>query len=125
VGYAGVVRQHLIAHRRVANSLASVLERVWNRYGQTEISALRLNQFGGDRVLRLMTGANRWSMHAWGIAYDFDPQRNQLRWNHTQAKLARPEYREWWEIWETEGWYSLGRKQNFDWMHVQAAIRTY
>jgi len=25
-----------------------------------------------------------------------------------------------WKAWEEEGWLSLGRSRNFDWMHVQA-----
>ena len=32
-----------------------------------------------------------------------------------------PEYDAWWRCWESEGWVSLGRLRNFDWMHIQAA----
>jgi hypothetical protein len=51
---------------------------------------------------------------------DFDPSRNKLKWGRDKANLARPEYDAWWEAWETEGWLSLGRERNFDWMHIQA-----
>jgi hypothetical protein len=60
-------------------------------------------------------------MHSWGIAIDYDPNRNKLRWGAEKAVFAREEYKPWWEFWEEEGWISLGRSRNFDWMHVQAA----
>jgi hypothetical protein len=68
-----------------------------------------------------MRGSSRMSTHAWAIAIDWDPDNNQLQWGRDRATLARPEYRDWWEIWEREGWLSLGRVKNYDWMHIQAA----
>ena len=44
-----------------------------------------------------------------------------LRMDSTEAEFAKPEYDKWWECWEDEGWTSLGRTRDFDWMHVQAA----
>jgi peptidoglycan hydrolase-like protein with peptidoglycan-binding domain len=35
--------------------------------------------------------------------------------------LRSPQYDAWWQCWEAEGWVSLGRTRNYDWMHVQAA----
>ena len=40
---------------------------------------------------------------------------------HIRFAFARPEYNMWWKLWEEEGWVSLERQRNFDWMHVQAA----
>ena len=60
------------------------------------------------------------SMHAYGIAIDHDPQRNQLRWGKDRAHLARTHCNEFWDAWIAEGWTSLGITRNFDWMHVQA-----
>jgi hypothetical protein len=68
-----------------------------------------------------MRGGSAWSTHAWGIAIDWNPSSNKLKWGREQATLARPEYDAWWDIWEEEGWLSLGRARNYDWMHVQAA----
>ena len=114
-------RSFLWAHERVADSVATVLTRIHARYGEAEIRRLRLDIFSGDYFPRRKKGGTDWSMHAWGIAYDFDDTRNQLRWGADRAAFARPEYRDFWEIWEAEGWVSLGRARNYDWMHVQAA----
>lgn len=116
-------RDFVLVHHKCADSVGTILERVLQAYGPAEIQRLRLNVYGGDHNDRRMAGASRWSLHAWGIALDFDPTRNQLRWGADKAQLARPDYAEWWGIWEAEGWYSLGRNKNYDWMHVQAAWR--
>jgi len=60
-------------------------------------------------------------MHSWGIAVDYDPVKNKLKWGRDKASLPKGEYDMWWKFWEEEGWVSLGRQRNFDWMHVQAA----
>ncbi|HXF53594.1 MAG TPA: peptidoglycan-binding domain-containing protein [Hyphomicrobiaceae bacterium] len=108
-------------HEKVAESLARVLEAVHRHYGEAEIRRLRLDQFGGCYNCRQMRGSNRMSTHAWAIAIDWDPDNNQLTWGRDRATLAKPVYRDWWAIWEREGWLSLGRVKNYDWMHVQAA----
>jgi peptidoglycan hydrolase-like protein with peptidoglycan-binding domain len=108
-------------HAKVADSVSRVLEAVHSHYGEAEIKRLRLNIYDGCYNPRKMRGSDRWSTHAWGIALDFDPDNNQLRWGSNRATFARPEYRPWFEAWEREGWVSLGRSRNYDWMHVQAA----
>ena len=50
----------------------------------------------------------------------FFDAKNRLNWHQDKALFAQPEYDKWWEIWEDEGWVSLGRVRDFDWMHVQA-----
>lgn len=114
-------RAHFLVHERVADSLATVLARIHAHYGPREIERLRLDVFGGDYHARKKRGGSAWSTHAWGIAIDFDPEANQLRWGRDRATLARADYDDWWRIWEAEGWVSLGRTRNYDWMHVQAA----
>lgn len=111
----------ITCHKKVAPSLDRILTRVKNYYGMDEIQRLRLNMWGGCLNVRKMRGGTRNSMHSWGIALDYDPQNNQLHWGSDRATFAQPEYTRWWEFWEEEGWVSLGRSRNFDWMHVQAA----
>lgn len=111
----------ITCHKLVKDSMIRVLTNVHTHYGMAKIKELRLDYFGGCFNYRKMRGGNQLSMHSWGIAIDFDPERNQLKWGRDRAVFARPEYNRFWEFWEAEGWVSLGRSRNFDWMHVQAA----
>lgn len=108
-------------NKKVAASIARVLEKVLAHYGKDGIHDLRLNLWGGCLNVRKKRGGSSWSTHAWGIAIDYDPDNNQLKWGRDRATLAAPVYGPWWKFWEEEGWLSLGRARNFDWMHVQAA----
>lgn len=114
-------RKGFKVHRKCADSLAEVVERVHEHYGMAEIERLGFDLFGGDYNPRKMRGGTKWSTHSWGIAIDFDPARNRLKWGRGRASLAHPDCSDWWQIWEKQGWVSLGRLRNFDWMHVQAA----
>ena len=106
---------------KVKDSLERVLQQVLAHYGPDRIRELRLDLYGGGFAMRDKRGGTTMSTHAWGIAFDFDPDHNKLKWNRDRATLARPEYDAWWHCWEAEGWVSLGRTRNYDWMHVQAA----
>lgn len=114
----------IACHEKVAASLERVLVGVRDHYGPDAIRELRLDRYGGCFNPRKKRGGTSWSTHAWAIALDFDPERNRLQWGRDRAAFARPEYDRWWELWEAEGWVSLGRVANFDWMHVQAARRS-
>jgi hypothetical protein len=105
---------------RVHDSAARVLQRVFDYYGMERIRELRLDRWGGCLNVRRMRGGSQWSMHSWGISIDYDPEDNQLKWGRDRALFARPDYDDWWRFWEEEGWTSLGRTRNYDWMHVQA-----
>jgi len=108
-------------HTKVHDSLLKILTNVLNHYGMDEIRRLRLDLWGGCLNVRTMRGGTKYSMHSWGIAVDYDPERNQLKWGREKAAFAHLDYDAWWRFWEEEGWVSLGRTRNFDWMHVQAA----
>ena len=107
-------------HEKIHDSLHRILTRVLDHYGEDRIVDLHLDLFGGCYNKRKKKGGSTWSMHAWGVAVDYDPENNQFRWGWEKAGFARPEYDSWWKIWEDEGWTSLGRARNFDWMHIQA-----
>ncbi len=108
-------------HEKVHDSASRVLKRVLEHYGPDRIKELRLDRWGGCLNVRKMRGGNKMSMHSWGIAIDYDTEFNRYKWGRDRATLAGPEYDAWWRFWEEEGWVSLGRTRNFDWMHVQAA----
>ena len=107
-------------HEKVVKSVEKCYSRVLSHYGSSEISRLRLNRFAGCLNVRKKRGGTTMSTHSWGIAIDTNSQQNKLRWGKDRATLAKPEYDEWWKIWEDDGWLSMGRQSNFDWMHMQA-----
>lgn len=107
-------------HQRCGESAMNVLSACYDHYGVQGIKDLRLDLFGGSLNVRKMRGGSRYSTHSWGAAIDIDPSNNQFRWTDDRATLDDPAYDFWWEQWEAQGWVSLGRARNFDWMHVQA-----
>lgn len=107
-------------HEAVADSVARVLGRVADAYSEEQRERLGLDLWGGCFNYRNKRGGATLSMHAYGVAIDWDPERNQLKWGRDRAALADPAADRWWSLWEEEGWLSLGRARNFDWMHVQA-----
>lgn len=110
----------MVCHKKVAPSVQRCLTAVKDHYDEEEITRLGLDLYGGCLNVRKVRGGNTWSQHSWGVAIDFDPDRNQFRWKSDKARLAKPDAKAFWEIWEAEGWTSLGRYADTDWMHVQA-----
>lgn len=108
-------------HQKCASSAERAFAKVKQEYSAEQIVSLGLNLFGGSLNVRKMRGGSAWSMHSWGIAIDFDPERNQLKWGRDKARLGKQDAVKFWKAWEDEGWVSLGRAKNYDWMHVQAA----
>lgn len=108
-------------HKKCAASALRALVDIGKQYSEKDRAGLGIDIFGGSLNVRKMRGGNRWSMHAWGAAIDFDPERNQLHWAKPEARLSHSDAVPFWRAWEKEGWVSLGRARNFDWMHVQAA----
>ncbi len=107
-------------HEKAHDSAARCFARIADAYDDKQRAELGIDLFGGCLNVRPMRGGSEYSMHAWGIAIDFDPERNQLKWDKRRARLARPDAETFWTIWEDEGWTSLGRTRDFDWMHVEA-----
>lgn len=112
------------AHERVAPVFQSIFENAANHYGEDEYRRLGLDLFGGCYNARRMRGGVSWSTHAWGVAVDLDPERNQLKWNKNRASFARPDYIPFWNIVEAHKCVSLGRARDYDWMHFQLAKET-
>lgn len=108
-------------HEKVHDSALRCFERIADAYDEDMRREIGINLFGGCLNVRKMRGGSNWSMHAWGIAIDFDPSRNQLRWGKDKARLALPDCEKFWRIWEDEGAVSLGRARNMDFMHLQFA----
>jgi peptidoglycan hydrolase-like protein with peptidoglycan-binding domain len=108
-------------HTKVIESAGRAFAEIAETYNEKERADLGIDLFGGSLNVRRMRGGTAYSMHSWGIAIDFDPERNQLRWKAPKARLSHDDAVPFWRAWEKEGWVSLGRARNFDWMHCQAA----
>ncbi len=108
-------------HEKAHDSALRVFNQINSHYSPSDISKHGFDLFGGCLNVRKMRGGSRYSMHSWGIAIDFDPIRNQFRWGRNRSYLDHSDCVQFWKFWEAEGWLSLGRARNFDWMHVQAA----
>lgn len=106
-------------HELVKAKLELIFKEVLFHYDLVKVQSLGLDVFGGCLNIRAMRGGSRPSVHSWGLAVDLDPENNQLKWDKTKAKFAKPEYNKFWEIVEKNGGVSLGRTSNYDWMHFQ------
>jgi hypothetical protein len=111
----------ITCHEKVKNSLERIFSLTLEKYGMESIKKLDLNKFGGCLNVRKMRGGSSWSIHSWGCAVDLSSDKNQLKWGSDKAQFAKKEYDSFWKIVENEGWVSLGRYKNYDWMHFQAA----
>lgn len=108
-------------HEKLAKPFKSIFDNAAAHYGEVGFRRLGLDLFGGCYNYRNMRGGTSLSTHAYGAAYDVDPERNQLRWGADRATLDASDYDTWWSIVEAQGAVSLGRAANRDWMHFQFA----
>ena len=106
-------------HTKAAPSLAAVLAIIWDTFGrdQAAIERAGMHLIGGGYVWRAKRRGSTLSMHAYGAAVDFDPDRNGLG-DATPAMDARVI-----AAFEDAGWTWGGRwsPANRDGMHFQAA----
>jgi len=106
-------------HRLCAESLRITLEAIWMAAGQNErvIKNWGMHLYGGGYSFRLMRGSNRLSMHSWGCAVDFDPERNKF--GDTTPNFANcPAVL---DAFAAEKWIWGGNWKKPDGMHWQAA----
>lgn len=121
VMFGNIEVRKITLNERCADSGLRILERVKAEYGEARIAELGLDRYGGSYNNRKMRNGTQLSTHAFAAAWDWDPARNQLRMTHRTAQFAKPEYAGFIDAHEREGWISLGRARDFDWMHFQAA----
>ena len=115
--------QKLTCHKMIATPLSNVLADLLAAYGKQKLHDLGIDLYGGLYNLRKMRGSTtRWSRHSWAIAIDLDPDRNQLREDHTTARFARPEYKLMIEIFYKHGFVGYGPEKDYDWMHFEIGI---
>lgn len=115
--YDGKPVKGIRIHKKCADSLSRILNRIWERCGrsQAEIDRIGMSVYGGSYNFRKMRGGSSLSMHSYGCAVDFDPARNGL--GNAKPAMDRRVIEEF----EREGWEWGGHWSRPDGMHFQAA----
>lgn len=111
----------LRCHKKVADKLKNIFNDILKAYGAEKIHELGIDRFGGCFEFRVMREGSEYSRHSWGVAIDLDPLRNKLKESKKTARFARPEYKKMIDIFYKHGFVSLGREEDYDWMHFQVA----
>lgn len=106
-------------HKLVAENFRKLFCDLLNAYGLEKLQELRIDLFGGCFNFRVMRGGSDYSRHSWGVAIDLDPERNLLHETSKTARFARKDYKKMIDIFYKNGFVSLGREKNYDWMHFQ------
>lgn len=117
--YDGQPLSTIRVHREIADSVVEALTQVLEHYGADRIRSLKLDQYDGCYNNRTVRGGTATSMHAWGIAIDWCAAKNGNNMGPDQALFAGDEYIEWFNIWESVGARSFGRRNKRDYMHVE------
>lgn len=115
----GTTVSRIKCHKKVVESLGSVLEGVLDHYGsEREVQNHRMHLFGGSYNYRRVTGGSRLSTHAWGAAIDLDPDRNGFGkpWDPREGMMPLSVV----GLFEAAGWKWGGRFRTPDAMHFQA-----
>lgn len=117
-------------HKIVAPALAKIYEQIM-ALPPWEVNDSGILIFGGCynfRATRPSENTTRpiWSAHAWGIAVDHDPVRNQLYWKKDRANF--PNHPDIIKIFNKYGFLNFGQAPdkngipyNRDWMHFEAS----
>ena len=117
----GVVVKQIRIHRKCAESLAQVLNAIWNATGQSQsaIETLRYNRFSGSYNQRPIRGGTMRSMHGFGAAIDWDAEDNEQHATvhlFQDSSLLVVKFKEAGWIWGGD-W----SPQSVDCMHVQSS----
>lgn len=121
--YDGKRVKTIRVHRLVADRLEAALKDIINHYGNDiEEVAPGACIYDGSYYFRTSRGSSSTSIHSWGLALDFDAANNTMKMSAPKARLSQEIYKPFFDILEHHGFNSLGRRGNYDWMHVQATL---
>lgn len=116
------IRIHKLVKDNLSKALQEIADYYENKYGSVEEAVKKapgIYNYSGSYNFRKTTTGSVYSMHAYGLALDFDAENNTYHMPMSKARLARPEYKEFVDILEKYGCYSLGRRSGKDMMHFQ------
>ena len=116
-----IILHSIQINKKCAASLERILQYIWIKAGSTQeaIEALHYDRYSGSYNYRPIRGASALSMHAYGLAVDFDDQENQ---QHETRHLFQDSSLIV-EAFKAEGWVWGGdwSSGSIDAMHFQAA----
>ena len=112
--------QRVQLHEKCGPSGVAIIKDTIAHYGEKRWRELGLDRHAGTYVHRVMRGGSKWSMHAYGCAWDFYAGPNGLSVRKPKALFSGAAYVPFFNIVEGHGWLSLGRTADMDWMHIQA-----
>ena len=119
--YDGKPVKSIRIHKLVADRLAVALQDIINHYGEDiEKVAPGACCYDGSYNFRQARNSSSQSVHSWGVAIDFDAGNNTMKMTAPKARLSQDIYKPFFDILEHHGFNSLGRRGDYDWMHVQA-----
>ena len=119
--YSGKQVKSIRIHKLVADRLAAALQDIINHYGEDiEKVAPGACVYDGSYNFRQARNSSSQSVHSWGLAIDFDAANNTMKMTAPKARLSQDIYKPFFDILEYHGFNSLGRRGDYDWMHVQA-----
>lgn len=117
--YDGKPVKSIRIHKLVADRLAAALQDIINHYGEDiEKVAPGACVYDGSYNFRNSRGSSSTSVHSWGLAIDFDAAKNTMKMAAPKARLSQDIYKPFFDILEYHGFMSLGRRGNYDYMHV-------
>lgn len=121
--YEGKTVKTIRIHKLVADRLEAALNDIINFYGEDieEVAPGACNYSGSYNFRKTASGSSQ-SIHSWGLALDFDAENNTYSMKAPKARLSQPIYKPFLDILEHHGFASLGKRGDYDWMHVQATL---
>ena len=120
--YDGKLYTHGVrVHKLIADRVSRVFDDLLAHYGAAKIHELHIDVYAGAYVYKKTTGGSSLSMHAWGLALDWWPEKNAMNTHAPQAGFSAPVYNAYFAIWEKHGFTALGKACDKDYMHVQFA----
>jgi hypothetical protein len=118
--YGGKKVSGVRCHKKVAESLARVLESI-EKLGRVQPDIMdEAQDYSGCYNFRLKRGGSTYSLHAWGAAIDLDADDNTFK-DSWPMKADMP--LEIMECFAKEGWISAGAFWGYDAMHFEASKR--
>lgn len=103
-------------HRYGACALKRALEKTWKHYGEN-VHTLGISTLHRSYSPIKRSGSNRPSLHAWGLAIDLDSEGNPMIASGDASKFSGPKYAKLLDIFQTEGFVNMGRRNGTNWGH--------